>query len=146
VSPPTPGARMSTAAIEDLGFLTGRWQGEGFLMEFGMPHGTMLFGSMQAVEGGVTTYWETFRIAREGEALACYPAQMGSPSGRYELAELSLEGGARVVFENGANPLHRRLEYAADAERTVLTISVDGERDGRPYRQSWQLRRARYSE
>jgi hypothetical protein len=137
-----PALAMTTPAIEDLGFLSGRWQGDNFLMEFGTPHGTMIFGSMQAVEGGVTTYWETFRIAREGDALACYPAQMGSPSGRYEIAALSRENGSSAVFENGANPLHRRIEYAADAAGQVLTISVDGEREGKPYRQSWQLRRA----
>lgn len=135
-------AEMQTPAIADLGFLTGRWQTEGFRIEFGTPHGTMLFGSMQAVETGVTTYWATFRLAREGDALACYPAQMGDPSGRYELTELSRDSAARAVFENGANPLHRRLAFSIDAERRKLTISIAGEREGKPYEQSWTLARA----
>src|SRR5687767_5832777 len=142
VGPGHPAPAMTTPAIEDLAFLSGRWQGDNFLMEFGIPHGTMIFGSMQAVEGGVTTYWETFRMAREGDVLACYPAQMGSPSGRYELAALSRENGPSAVFENGANTLHRRIEYAADVAGQVLTISVGGEREGKPYHQAWRLRRA----
>ena len=134
-------AQSNAAAIADLGFLTGRWQSEGFLIEFGTPHGTMLFGSMQAVENGVTTYWATFRFAREGDALACYPAQMGNPSGRYELTELSRDAAARVAFENGANPLHRRLVYSADAGSGTLTISIEGEREGGTFNQSWTLTR-----
>lgn len=49
--------------LSKLDFIKGRWQGEGFVMDFTPPINTMVFGSMQAANSeGKTTYWETFRF------------------------------------------------------------------------------------
>jgi hypothetical protein len=126
------------SSIHDLAFLTGRWHGDGFVMEFGEAYGTMLFGFMQATQDGKTVYWETFRFAEEDGVLAFYPAHMGQPVGRYPLASAGAEAVRRVVFANAELRL-RTLSFACSEEGDRLTVSVEGTRDDQPYRQSWEL-------
>jgi hypothetical protein len=127
-------------AIGDLAFLTGRWQGQGFVMEFGTPAGTMLFGSMQAFESGRTVYWENFRFAEESGDLICYSLQRDAPAGRYPLTRFFKTSETLVSFENPSDQGRRRLAFGVSGDGE-LVMTQEGERAGSPVRQDWALRR-----
>ena len=128
-------------AIGDLAFLTGRWQGQGFIMEFGTAAGTMLFGSMQAFEGGRTVYWENFRFAEETGDLVCYSLQRDAPGGRYLLVRFIKTSETVVSFENPADTGRKRIAFSVMSGSDELTMTQEGERNGAPVRQDWALRK-----
>lgn len=128
-------------ALTDLAFLSGRWQGQGFVMEFGAPNGTMLFGSMQAFEGGKTVYWEVFRFAQEEGDLVCYSTQRDQAAGRYPLTRLIRTDETLASFENAADRARRRIAFGISGSGGELIVTMEGERDGTSVRQDWALRR-----
>lgn len=130
---------LDGSTVADFDFFAGHWQGEGFVMHFAPPYAGMIFGSMQAADGN---YWETFRLAEEEGAVFFYPTQKGKPVGRYRLVELTRDGEARrAVFED-PDARMRRLTYATERTGAALVAGVEGEKDGKPYRESWRLTRA----
>ena len=124
------------ATIDDLAFLVGTWQGDGFVWDFRPPLGGMLFGHMQALEGGRCVYWETLRFAAEAEGLAAYPTAMDRAGGRF--AGLPGAPGEAVFQGPETSPFDTIGWHARDGK---LVARVVGTKDGRPYDESWPMER-----
>jgi hypothetical protein len=123
--------------IDDLAFLVGEWRGEGFRWDFRPAVGGMIFGDMQALEGGRTTYWETLRFAEEADGVAAYPMAMDRPGGRFAPAP---SGPGEAVFAGPPESPFRTIGFRADGGR--LVARVVGTKDGQPYDESWPMERA----
>lgn len=130
------------APIQSLSFLTGRWTGDGYVMEFGAPAGNMLFGSMQAVSEGRTRYWEAFRFSDEGGTLAYHASHLDARTERFPARCVQLAPVPLFVFENPELRSWRRYEFGSDVSGDVLFIAVEGESDESPFRHEWELVRS----
>jgi hypothetical protein len=120
-----------------LSFLTGRWVGGGFVIQFTDPLDGMMFGSMQASEGGRTVYRETFRFVEDADgSVLFYPVKAGKSLGAYRLVELCDGERKRLVLEN---PVLRRSQrrYGGPARQSLVDRHA---RRGRPARGTGEAR------
>jgi hypothetical protein len=127
--------------IDQLGFLTGIFEGDGFVIQFEEPRGSMLFGSMQALEEGKTVSWETLRFFADGAGLGFEAAQMGQSAGSYRVTHLR-NAPPGVILDNPGIALRSRLEFLLDDSGTVMTLAVEGVREGEAYRREWMAGRS----
>lgn len=125
-----------------LRFLTGVWQGEGFVLEFSAAREGLMFGAMVQA-GSAAPYWETFRFEEQGDDVWLMPAPRGVPQGRYRLVEVSEGEGIEVVFEDPGQEKERRLIFSSAQPGEVLVAGVEGVKDGQPYTPSYAMRRQR---
>ncbi|WP_019636447.1 hypothetical protein [Paenibacillus fonticola] len=128
--------------LKELAYISGAWQGEGFILDFTEPVYTLMFGNMQASnEAGMTVYWETFRFEAKNEKLFVYPAQMGHENGAYigEKQE-SAEGHAhvfRTFIHKSANI--QEIYFNTSHPGKELVMGVRGGNENGPFEKEWKL-------
>jgi hypothetical protein len=131
---------VSAAAIDDLGWLVGRWMGtEGATVTvetWQRPMGGMMLGTNQTVRGETTVAFEFMRIALTDEGLAFLAAPGGGEETRF-MAVQSEDG--LLVFEAPDHDFPQRIRYRRTGDLLSVRIeTLDGER-GR----EWTWRRTR---
>jgi|GEM_PF-3256443 hypothetical protein len=130
--------------IQQLTYLKGAWQGDGFILDFTEPAYSMIFGSMQVTDGaGGTAYWETYRIEEKNGAVLLYPGQMGRESGSYVLKKTDSTGATEHIFEafiNVSSPI-RQIVFVSEAPGEQLAMKVIGQTPEGPIEKVFEMKR-----
>ncbi|WP_276352205.1 hypothetical protein [Cohnella caldifontis] len=137
---------MNRNPLNQLAFLSGAWQGDGFIADFTEPVYNLMFGSMQvAGDNGTAAYWETYRFEARNDKVFVYPAQMGRENGAYLLQEndpADPEAGRktfRSFIDKQASIQEISFESARSGEE--LRIGVAGSTERGAIRKEWVLSR-----
>jgi len=130
--------------IQQLDYLKGMWQGDGFILEFTEPAYAMIFGSMQVSNGaGGTAYWETYRFEEKNGALLLYPGQMGRESGSYVLKKSESAHAREHIFEafvHVDSPI-RQIVFFSEEPGEQLTMKVIVQTPQGPIEKGFEMKR-----
>lgn len=130
--------------LQQLSYIAGSWEGDGFILDFTAPACSMIFGSMQVSDGaGGTAYWETYRFEEKNGTILLYPGQMGRESGSYVLKKPETDNAYEHVFDAfvNANPVIRRIVFASDAPGERLAMKVTGQTPEGPVEKVFEMKR-----
>jgi hypothetical protein len=128
-----------TASVDDLGWLSGRWEtasGDGWTEEvWSAPRGGRMIGFSRAGRGETVREFEFLRLEAGDDGV---PVYLASPSGRppigFRLVEVE---PTSVTFANPAHDFPQRIRYRRDGDTLTATISAgDGSNAT-----SWSYRR-----
>lgn len=126
--------------LKELSFIGGSWKGEGCIVDFTDPAYTMIFGSVQAVNGeGAVVHWETYRFEEKDGNVFLYPSQMGRESGTYLLNKD--DGQERYVFEpffNNFAPV-KEIYFEQKNEGQDLVFGIKGGVEQQTFEKEWHL-------
>ena len=119
-------ASPDAASVEDLGWMSGRWEsvsGSRWVEEqWSSPRGGTMFGFSRTGEGEVLREFEFLRLARGEDGLLAYFA---APGGRAPVAfRLTAADAASATFENPSHDFPQRIVYRRDGETMTATISA----------------------
>ncbi|MNI39975.1 hypothetical protein D3C76_1449800 [compost metagenome] len=125
--------------IQALSFLSGSWEGNGFVMDFSEPQHTMMFGSMQAADNqGKTIYWETFRFEVVEDQLFLHAIALGKNRGTFILTN----NNGNELFFDGYKDFDQKvnkLYYRTNSPGGELSLGVFGIQDNEEYTQEWKV-------
>lgn len=124
-NPLTPGS----AALQNLRFLAGTWQGEseGKVIEerWSEPLGGSQVGTFRVLDQGKAVFYELSVLEQGEDALVLHMRHFGpalSPKGELVAFRLAKHGPAEAVFENVLGGDVKRLTYRREGESLVVTL------------------------
>lgn len=125
--------------IKDISFISGSWEGDGFLMDFSEPEHTMMFGSMQAAnDEGKTIYWETFRFEVVEDQLFLHAIALGKNRGTFILTN----NNENESYFDGYKDFDQKvskLYYRTNNPGVELSLGVIGIKNDEEYTQEWKV-------
>lgn len=130
--------------VAALGWLEGRWRGEGpraqrFEAIYTSPEGGVILGLTKGFSGERVTFTEFERIEARDEQVVLLPFPGGRPAATFTLAEHDA-AARRAVFENPENDFPARIVFDRPAD-DILRITLEGAPGGTPRAMVLDLRR-----
>ncbi len=130
-------AQAPKQAIDQLGWLEGRWEGvsDGMSMEeqWTSVRGGVLLGVHRDVKGGRMVSFEFLRIQATPEGIVYFASPGSRPPVAFKLVET---GERRAVFENKQHDFPQRILYWLDAAG-AMHARIEGPQAGQTVSEEW---------
>lgn len=125
------------AELKQLGWLEGHWGSDmGMEEHITSPAAGRILGLAKEVNKENLTFFEFFEIEEQNGVLVLKPQPFGKDgASEFEATEVT---GTKVVFENAKNDFPKTITYERSS-KTLLSIAVEGEKDGKPLRLLYAL-------
>lgn len=131
------------ASVDDLGWLSGCWegrQGEAMLEEiWSKPAGGSMLGLSRTVKGDRTTSFEFMQFRVENGSLVFLPQPQGGTRVPFPLKD---SFGGKFTFENLQHDFPQRIIYERKGP-ALLLAAIEGTLKGNAQREEFQMRKVR---
>lgn len=130
------------ANVDDLGWLSGCWegrQGEAVLEEiWSKPAGGSMLGLSRTVKGDRTTSFEFMQFRMENGSLVFLPQPQGGTPVPFPIKD---SFGGKFTFENLQHDFPQRIIY--EKKEQLLLAAIEGTVKGNAEREEFQMRKVR---
>ena len=124
-------ANATSASIQDLGWMTGRWTGtyqsQKMEAQYSTPDGNMILGMTKIMNShGSVEFFEFEQFEQTGSDLILRPMPFGKAGVEFSVKELTKD---RVVFENPSHDFPTRIIYEFKSNGQLLA-RIEGQQNG----------------